>query len=220
MEEMRSKDIKVVYKSKDLMNRISGNQLHQSIILSTSTLNYKQLTKKEIKPSSDKSFWLALDRVQDPMNLGAIIRTASYFGVEKLIVTEKNSCALSPVVSKASSGAMEWNPVHATPSMKNFLKTAVSNGFMIYGTQCSDKDSESRIINCQAVRLDKPCILVLGNEGSGLDEETESMCHHLINIQSSANTPNTLDSLNVSVAAGILLHALSSNRKIGAENPV
>ncbi|KAI8825785.1 Alpha/beta knot methyltransferase [Fimicolochytrium jonesii] len=203
------------------------------------------VTKREIIPLSFSGvqrrrrfpLWLALDQVMDPQNLGGILRSAHFFGVDGVILTEHESASFTPTVSKASSGAMEVMELYVTPSLPKFLETSAENGWHIFGTDINKPNTISLSTYARArtetpvdelpVLLNSPTILVLGSEGTGLRAVVSNVCHdHLVigdfadeddDIGKAADSrvrdtapPDlyTVDSLNVSVAAGILLHTL------------
>ena len=165
--------------------------------------------------------WLALDEVVDPQNLGAIIRSAHFLGVSGVVVCAKNSAPLSPVVSKASSGAMEAVEVHSVGVMHRFLARCVEEGWDVYGAAAEDRAED-----VTDIAVAKPSVLVMGNEGSGLRTNVRRACNRMVRIeggpgmgmggdrQDGGEGGGSVDSLNVSVATGIILHTmLSAARK-------
>ncbi|XP_071945518.1 uncharacterized protein [Antedon mediterranea] len=176
-----------------------------------------------IKVSRSKTpVWLALDHVIDPMNLGAVLRSSYFLGADGIIVSKRNSCSLTPVVSKASSGVMEVQPVYAVDDLSTFLQSLI--GWEIVGSSKSTPfsnddntiDSEDVTIQKEGEDIDmqKPVILVVGSEGFGLKEEVISCCNKLLTIQPGQELHPGIDSLNLSVATGILLHLLLSKKSL------
>jgi 21S rRNA (GM2251-2'-O)-methyltransferase len=168
--------------------------------------------------------WLALDEVVDPQNLGAIIRSAHFLGVAGVVVCAKNSAPLSPVVSKASSGAMEAVEVHSVGVMHRFLSRCVEEGWDVYGAAAEDRAED-----VTDIAMARPSVLVMGNEGSGLRTNVRRACNRMVRIeggpgmgggrdrQDGGEGGGSVDSLNVSVATGIILHTmLTSARKLPA----
>ncbi|KAF6095509.1 mitochondrial rRNA methyltransferase 1 [Phyllostomus discolor] len=128
------------------------------------------------------------------------------------------SCPLTPVVSKASAGAMEVMDVFFTDDLDNFLQARARQGWLVAGTVgCPGPEispsSGVPITSCLEFLWDRPTLLVLGNEGSGLSPEVQASCQLLLTILPGRQLPPGLESLNVSVAAGILLHSICSQRK-------
>ncbi|RKO89806.1 Alpha/beta knot methyltransferase [Blyttiomyces helicus] len=162
------------------------------------------------KPTRKFPVWLALDQVVDPQNLGAILRSAHFFGCDGVVMTEQDTAPLNPVVSKASSGALEvMSHIHTTLSLSKFLRESAENGWHIYGTDIHAPAKRRVHLSTErtAPLVCEPTILVLGSEGAGMRAEVGKNCHdHL--IIDGAEESGGVDSLNVSVAAGILLHVL------------
>ncbi|KAI8615220.1 Alpha/beta knot methyltransferase [Chytriomyces sp. MP71] len=160
--------------------------------------------------------WLALDQLNDPQNLGAIIRTASFFGIDGIVMTTTNTAPLSPVVSKASAGALESYPMlYATRNLPSFLGDCRQAGWAVFGTDITGNPT-AKVYSCwQRPAMDQPLVLVMGSEGSGIRKTVSAKCdaHLLIpggqSHDENDNGKGLLDSLNVSVATGILLSSLS-----------
>ncbi|XP_057295514.1 rRNA methyltransferase 1, mitochondrial-like isoform X2 [Hydractinia symbiolongicarpus] len=212
IEKADNMGIAVKYKPRTVLDRISRNKPHQNVVMETGRLNFKPFDKDQLLVSSrldKKDFLFALDQIHDPMNFGAIIRSAYYFGVDKIIVGNRNSCGLTPTVSKASAGAMEWAQVYGVDSMEKFLKQSVKLNWDVIGTSKPSGSHRDVVYTCDSLKINKPCILVLGNEGFGLSSSIADICTKMVTIPPGNDTlPHDVDSLNVSVAAGILLHSL------------
>lgn len=163
-------------------------------------------------PSSGRMpFWIALDEVQDPQNLGSILRTAHFFGVDGILICSKNSAPLSPTVSKVSSGAVEVMDIYSTSNLVKFLKSSHANGWQIVGAA---GDANPSITTRQLGDIcQKPVILVLGNEGTGLRTNVKNGCNMFVSIPKAAyydEFSGSVDSLNVGVAAGVLISSALS----------
>lgn len=149
--------------------------------------------------SKSGGLWLALDQIQDPHNVGAIFRTAAFFGVKGIIITKDRSAPLSATVYDVASGGVECVPFAQPPNLSRALKQAKDAGVWVLGT------SEHAERDLSEVDRDRPWLLVLGNEEKGLRRLTSEHCDELCRI-----TPRgEIGSLNVSVAAGILIATLS-----------
>ena len=144
--------------------------------------------------------WLALDQVQDPHNVGAIFRTAAFFGVRGIIMTDVRAASLTAVVYDVASGGVEGVPFAVEKNLRRALEAAKRAGVWILGT------SEHATRDVSEVPVDRPWLLVVGNEESGLRRLTLETCDEVCRV-----TPRGDDvtSLNVSVATGILIAALS-----------
>lgn len=223
MSVCAEKGMNVQFTDTNNLNRIvkghhKRSHSHQNILLETSKLDFAgkitSFDAKEYNPGNPP-LWVVINKIQDPMNLGAVIRSAVYFGVDRMVAQKAETCPLTPVVSKASAGAMEWMPVFNVYSIPTFLSQQLQKGWRVLGT-VSDNDSLISDAKCQQVSelsLDQPTVLVIGNEGFGLDDEITSLCSNFLTIPSVTDLPPGLDSLNVSVATGVMLHSLAGHRR-------
>lgn len=215
-----ARDIPVLRPRRRKLDALCRHQVHQGVCMEVSPLRPRPWTEAaEARPGEDpQQLWLVLERLQDPRNLGAVLRSAHFLGVDKVITSRRNSCPLTPVVSKASAGAMEVMDIFFTDDLDSFLQAKARQGWLVAGTVgCPGPEisgsSEIPITSCLEFLWDKPTLLVLGNEGSGLSPEVQASCQLLLTILPGRQLPPGLESLNVSVAAGILLHSICSQRK-------
>lgn len=221
--------------SKHDLNMFTDNRPHQGLVLDASPLEMVNIRELDRVLSDGEAapLWVALDEVTDPQNLGAIIRSAYFFGVSGVVLCAKNSAPLSGVVSKASAGALELTELRSCKNMMQFLVSSAENGWRVLGGSVSLK-----AVPLNEIGTGEPTILVLGSEGTGLRPLVERSCTELIRI--SGNIPvnvsagfedaetaemdqrgsgeefqsfMAVESLNVSVAAGVLLHHLVGSNK-------
>ncbi|KAI8957776.1 hypothetical protein F5Y11DRAFT_338413 [Daldinia sp. FL1419] len=173
-------------------------------------------------PPNRKPFVLLLDGIQDPGNLGAILRSASFLGVNAVGVTKGHSASLTPVAVKASAGASESMQLFSVSSVLDFLTKSKEAGWVVYAAVApTGRPRESKNITLD--RLDtydplasEPTILVVGSEGEGLEKKTRRLADFEISIPNhSAST--IVESLNVSVATAILCSAFLKNQHTGGE---
>ena len=148
-----------------------------------------------------KGLWLALDTVQDPQNMGAIFRTAAFFGVQGIVLTRNRSAPLSGVVYDVASGGVEYVPFSLQTNLSRALDAAKAQGLWALGT------SEHAETDLDRIDTDRPWLLVLGNEETGIRRLTRDKCDVVCKIPPWGKVA----SLNVSVAAGVLMHKLSHN---------
>ncbi|XP_067824036.1 rRNA methyltransferase 1, mitochondrial isoform X2 [Heptranchias perlo] len=207
-----------------VLDRLCEGRVHQGICLEVTPLdyvNYDQCCSTDIDGSelehSDKPIlWLALEGIQDPMNMGAVLRSAYFLGADLVLVSQQNSCSLTPTVSKASAGVVEVMTVYCTPGLPQVLKAKAAQGWQIVGTVGKSTEATcAPIIPCTEFQWNKQTVLVLGNEGFGLSDELSSLCHVMLTIPAGRGLHPGIESLNVSVAAGILLHCITSKRMKG-----
>nr|GMC65830.1 rRNA methyltransferase 1, mitochondrial-like [Ipomoea batatas] len=226
--------------SKHDLNMVADNRPHQGLVLDASPL--EMVSIRELEPvlveGEDAPLWVALDEVTDPQNLGAIIRSAYFFGASGVVLCAKNSAPLSGVVSKASAGSLELMEVRSCKNMMQFLTSSADNGWRVLGGSVS-----SRAVPLNEVEQGVPTVLVLGSEGTGLRPLVERSCTQLVMIPGNipvditakgdedaidAETDNdyssrnfkpfmAVESLNVSVAAGVLLHYLIGNYRTNSQ---
>ncbi|KAM6163634.1 rRNA methyltransferase 1, mitochondrial [Rhynchocyon petersi] len=220
LQVAEARGIPVLRPRRQKLDALCRHQVHQGVCMEVSPLHTRPVTEAgEARPGDDpQQLWLVLEGLQDPRNLGAVLRSAHFLGVDKVITSRRNSCPLTPVVSKASAGAAEVMDVFSTDDLIGFLQAKVHQGWLVAGTVgCTEPKipqySEIPITNCLEFIWDRPTLLVLGNEGSGLSREVQDSCQLLLTILPLQQLPPGLESLNVSVAAGILLHSICSQRK-------
>ncbi|KAL0994182.1 hypothetical protein UPYG_G00118840 [Umbra pygmaea] len=217
-EEAQRQGIQIQRVSKMELTKMCSGGVHQGLCLHASPLRYlieDQITKIP-EDSSHTPLWLVLDRVQDPMNLGAILRSAYFLGVDRVASSLRYSCPLTPVVSKASSGVMEVMGLYGYDSLTDMLKVKVAQGWQVIGTVGAEAGNTNvPIMQCSNFRMTKPTLLLMGGEGEGLSQELRLLCETLLTIPARRNLHPGVESLNVSVATGILLHSLLSSRRGG-----
>lgn len=217
--------------SKHDLNMVVDNRPHQGLVLDASPLEMVKIKELDpVSPEDEKgSLWVALDEVTDPQNLGAIIRSAYFFGASGVVLCAKNSAPLSGVVSKASAGSLEIMELRYCKNMMQFLVASAENGWRVLGGSVSPK-----AVSLNKILPGEPTILVLGSEGTGLRPLVERSCTQLVRIPGNIPVDVTrrgnddleseetnlehsseefrsflaVESLNVSVAAGVLLHHL------------
>lgn len=181
---------------KELDNLAEGGN-HQGILLEA--MMAKELGEAELRDVLDKglknAFFLVLDHVQDPHNLGACLRTADAAGVHGLIITKDQSVGITSTVSKVASGAAETVPLYKVTNLARTLGWLKEAGIWIAGAA---GEAEKSIYQTD---LNMPLALVIGAEGKGLRRLTRESCDFLVKIPMQGQ----VESLNLSVATGVLL---------------
>ena len=197
---------------KQLLNEcVPGNRPHQGLALCAEPLEYADLADGDgglpAPKAGGSAVWLALDELSDPQNLGALLRSARFLGAAGVLAAAKNSAPLSPVVSKASAGAAEEADVYAVRNLAAFLAASRENGWRVLGAGV-----DARAAPLNEVEGGVPTILVVGSEGRGLRTTVARACDGLVSISGFDPAGGSdVDSLNVAVAGGILLHKLIDN---------
>ena len=213
----RERDLPIVRTDKGRLNSCCGNRPHQGVVLQAEPLETVPLTGPPPQGDGPPPVWLALDEVTDPQNLGALLRSAYFLGVDGVIVSAKNTAPLSPTVSKASAGAMELMTVHSARNMVRWLGSARAEGWQVLGTALEQS------ITPDEAGMSQPTILVLGSEGRGLRTSVLRECDAVVRVprrKSAAATAGAggadnsflVDSLNVSVAGALLMQSLLAAR--------
>lgn len=173
--------------------------LNQGVVLKCGTLGLQRDPALKVA-KEDQPVYGVLDQVEDPHNLGAIIRSAAFFGVRGLVVTARHSPSITAVVSKSSAGIAEWFPLYQVNNLSQWLIAMKKNGFWVVGFSM---ESQDRI---QDLKRDRPLMLVLGNEGKGVRRLVGETCDWLVNIPGDPQ----VESLNVSNAAAVAFYHLNS----------
>jgi 23S rRNA (guanosine2251-2'-O)-methyltransferase len=186
----RRQQIPVRFEPRPSLDRLAGTPAHQGIVALGAVKPYTDL---ESLPQA--GLIVVLDGVEDPHNLGAIIRTAHAAGAAGVVIPERRAASLTDVVAKAAAGALEYLPVVRVTNLNRTLEDLKRRGYWIYGLDERGAESYDR------VEYAEPTALVLGAEGKGLHEQVRKHCDVLLRIPMSGK----IASLNVSVAAGIVL---------------
>lgn len=152
----------------------------------------------DVDPAATGGLWLALDHIQDPHNVGAIFRTAAFFGVKGIVLTRDRSAPLNATVCDVASGGIEYVPFSVEANLARALETAKQRGLWTLGA------AEEATTDIAEIPRDRPWLLVLGNEQHGLRRLTRDKCDMTCRIPSRG----PVGSLNVSVAAGVLMASL------------
>ncbi|EHK45112.1 hypothetical protein TRIATDRAFT_79840 [Trichoderma atroviride IMI 206040] len=177
--------------------------------------------------NAPKPFVLLLNEILDPGNLGGILRTASYLGVDAVGITNRSSSTLTPVVLKSAAGAVEEITIFSVDSPISFIEESKKAGWKTYAAvappdpklmQRHDKFISTANVEEQQPLASHPCILVLGNEGYGLSKPIKVAADYELSVPYFVRN-SSVDSLNVSVAAGLLCHSFVRTPSITASTP-
>lgn len=171
----------------------------EAIVKQNSGTSIDELFSDASARRSGHGVWLALDCLQDPQNVGAVFRSAAFFGIEGVIVTKDRSAPLNATVYDVASGAMEYVPFVVQTNLNRAFKQAQEAGLWILG---SSEHAETDVAN---VPLDRPWLVAIGNEEKGLRRLTLDKCDAVCRIAPRGK----ITSLNVSVAAGVLMSSLT-----------
>ena len=191
VELARRAAVPVRFEPRESLERLAGGGSHQGVIALGAARQYADLDDL----AAGGGLLVVLDGVEDPHNLGAIIRTAHAAGAAGIVVPERRAAGLTDVVAKAAAGALEYLPVARAGNVNRGLESLKERGYWIYGLdERGDQDYDQ-------VRYSAPTALVFGGEGKGLHDLVRRHCDALVRIPMAGKIP----SLNVSVAAGVVL---------------
>jgi 23S rRNA (guanosine2251-2'-O)-methyltransferase len=171
----------------------------QAVIEERKPLSLDELWGADEIDPNEGALWIAMDCIQDPHNVGAIFRTAAFFGAKGIVLTQERSAPLTATAYEVASGGMEYVPFTLQVNLQRAFESAKKKGIWILGSSEHAKESLTKLSN------DRPWLLVLGNEEKGMRRLTEEACDLTCSIPCSGKTT----SLNVSVAAGVLISHLS-----------
>jgi 23S rRNA (guanosine2251-2'-O)-methyltransferase len=203
--------VKVSYRTREQLAAIAGTDRHQGVVARVAAGEYVELDALlEIPRGRGESpFLLALDRVQDPRNFGAILRTAEAFGAHGVIVGKHHQVGLTGAAARVAMGAVEYLPVARATNVVNALETVKKSGVWIYGSSVSGG------VSLWAADLTGPLCLVLGSEGEGLRPLVARACDILVTIPMAGR----IGSLNVAAAAAVFCYEVARQRRLKAQTP-
>jgi 23S rRNA (guanosine2251-2'-O)-methyltransferase len=190
IELCRAQSVPVRFETREALDRASKGVPHQGVIAFGAARRYVELSDLE-----NTSLLVVLDGVEDPHNLGAIVRTAHAAGANGVVVGERRSAPLTETVDRAAAGALAYLPVARVTNVSQALERLKQRGFWIYGLDERGAEVYDKIDYA------RPTALVLGGEGKGLHQGVQKHCDSLIRIPMAGE----VSSLNVSVAAGVVL---------------
>ena len=199
----RTKDIPVKYVEKERLDQLSETGRHQGVIAYAAAYEYAQVEDllEAAKQKGEPPFLILLDGIEDPHNLGAIIRTANLAGAHGVIIPKDRAAGLTATVARTSAGALNYTPVARVTNLAKTMKELKKQGLWFVcadmgGTPMYDLD------------LKGPIGLVIGNEGEGVSRLVREACDFTASIPMKGN----IDSLNASVAAGVLAYEIVRQR--------
>jgi 23S rRNA (guanosine2251-2'-O)-methyltransferase len=201
----KDKQIPVQFMEKEVLNKLSSTGMHQGVLAYAAPLSYHSLEDlfRRADHRKEAPLLVLLDGVEDPHNLGSIIRSAEVFGGHGVIVPERRSVGLTPTVVRSSAGAANHLPVARVKNTVRAMTELKEKGCWLLGA-----DPEGRTVWNEPFDLTAPLCLVLGGEGKGLGRLVKENCDLLVGIPMKGR----VNSLNVSVAAGVFLAEIMRRR--------
>lgn len=198
----KSRGVPVRFEDRLQLDRLAGTREHQGIVALTAAKPAVAL-EDLLRAKDRRGLLVLLDGIEDPHNLGAIVRTALAAGAQGVVIPERRAAGLSDTVERASAGALAHLPIARVKNLVRAMEEMKEAGYWLIGL---DERAEK---NYTEVDLKGPISIVLGREGEGLHELTRKRCDFLVSVP----TTGPVRSLNVSVAAGIVLFEVVRQRR-------
>lgn len=203
VREARKQDAIIQYVSRERLSQMSGTGKHQGVIAYAAAYQYAEVGDmlKAARKKGEDPFLILLDGIEDPHNLGAIIRTANLAGAHGVIIPKRRAAGLTATVAKTSSGALNYTPVAKVTNLSAAIEELKKEGLWFV---CADMGGESMY----RLKLDGPIGLVVGGEGEGVGRKLRDTC----DMAASIPMKGEIGSLNASVAAGVLAYEIVRQR--------
>lgn len=201
--EARKTDTIINYVSKERLDQLSETHAHQGVIAQVAAYDYSTVDEilARAEEKGEAPFLIILDNVEDPHNLGAIIRTANLAGAHGVIIPKRRAVGLTSTVAKTSAGAINYTPVGKVTNIVRTIEELKEKGIWFV---CADMGGETMY----DLDLTGPMGLVIGNEGEGVSRLVREACDFTASIPMKGD----IDSLNASVAAGVLAYEIVRQR--------
>ncbi len=203
LREARKQDTIVQFVGKERLSQLSETGKHQGVIASVASYAYSTVEEMLAlaKERGEDPFLILLDNIEDPHNLGAIIRTANLAGAHGVIIPKRRAAGLTAVVAKTSAGALHYTPVAKVTNLVKTMEELKEQGLWFV---CADMDGE----RMYDLNLKGPIGLVIGSEGEGVGRLVKETCDFVASIPMKGQ----ISSLNASVAAGVLAYEIVRQR--------
>lgn len=207
----RRAGVKVSYRTRDQLTAMAGTSDHQGVVARVTSAEYTDL-ESLVEASSalgTPAFFLALDQIQDPRNLGALLRTADAFGVHGVVVPKHHAVGLTEAAARTAMGAAEYVKVARETNLVAALERMKTAGIWVFGAAIAGG------VAPWTVDLTGPACLVLGGEGEGLRPLVARVCDHLVTVPMAGR----VGSLNVAAAGAILCYEVARQRALRGASP-
>lgn len=205
LRESKKHDTIVKFVSKERLDQLSETKKHQGVIAMAAAYEYSTVEDilKNAEEKGEPPFIILLDNIEDPHNLGAIIRTANLAGAHGVIIPKRRAVGLTGTVAKTSAGAINYTPVAKVTNLSGTIKDLKEQGLWFV---CADMGGTAMY----ELDLKGPIGLVIGSEGDGVSELVRKNCDFIASIPMKGD----IDSLNASVAAGVLAYEILRQRGV------
>lgn len=201
--EARKRDVLIKYAAKERLDQMSETGKHQGVIACAAAYEYAEIEDmfRLAEQMGEPPFFVLLDNIEDPHNLGAIIRTANLAGAHGVIIPKNRAAGLTAVVARTSAGALNYTPVAKVTNLAKTIEELKGKGLWFV---CADMDG-TRMYDLD---LKGPIGLVIGSEGDGVGRLVKEKC----DMTAAIPMKGDIDSLNASVAAGVLAYEIVRQR--------
>jgi 23S rRNA (guanosine2251-2'-O)-methyltransferase len=207
VEECRKQGVAVRFVDRAELDQMAGNNAHQGVVAVTSAKQYNDLDDVIGAKRGKYSLLVVLDGIEDPHNLGAVLRTADAAGADGAVIPERRAASVTALVTKSSAGASEHLPIAKVTNIARTLEDLKEKNIWTVGLD------ERGPKPYDAMDYNMDCAIVLGSEGKGLHDLVARKCDFLVSIPMLGK----VSSLNVSVAAGVMLYEIVRQR--GKQKP-
>ena len=203
IREAKKHDTIINFVTKERLDQISETKKHQGVIAYAAAYEYSEVEDmlELAKKKGEDPFLILLDNIEDPHNLGAIIRTANLAGAHGVIIPKRRAVGLTATVAKTSAGALNYTPVAKVTNLAKTMEELKEKGLWFV---CADMGGESMY----RLNLTGPIGMVIGNEGDGVSRLVKEKCDFIASIPMKGD----IDSLNASVAAGVIAYEIVRKR--------
>lgn len=205
VREAKKRDTLLQFVSRERLEQLSETGQHQGVIAYAAAYEYATIEEmfELAQKRGEDPFFILLDNIEDPHNLGAIIRTANLAGAHGVIIPKRRAVGLTATVAKTSAGALHYTPVAKVTNLAKTIEELKKRGMWFV---CADMDGESMY----RLNLKGPIGLVIGSEGEGIGRLVKEKCDFVAGIPMKGD----IDSLNASVAAGVLAYEIVRQRML------
>lgn len=203
IREAKKTDTIIRYVDREILDRLSKTGHHQGVVANAAAYDYAEVEDilNAAREKGEPPFVFILDGIEDPHNLGAIIRTANLAGAHGVIIPKRRAVGLTATVAKTSAGALNYTPVAKVTNLSATIEELKKEGLWFV---CADMGGETMY----NLNLTGPIGFVIGNEGEGVSRLVKEKCDYVASIPMKGN----IDSLNASVAAGVLAYEIVRQR--------
>jgi 23S rRNA (guanosine2251-2'-O)-methyltransferase len=203
--EAQKQNVMIKFVAKERLDQMSETGHHQGVIAQAAAYEYAEVEDilKRATEKGEAPFIILLDNIEDPHNLGAIIRTANLAGAHGIIIPKNRAVGLTAVVARTSAGALNYTPVAKVTNLVKTMEDLKKKGLWF---ACADMDGELMY----KTNLTGPIGLIIGSEGTGVGKLIKEKCDYVVSIPMKGD----IDSLNASVAAGVLAYEIVRQRSM------